>query len=140
MIELNGNLWFFENDYKCVTTNGIVGSKGLIMGVGIALQAKQRFPSLPNKVGEWVKKYGNRPFICREELIITFPTKHHWKDKSDINLIRDSARKIVQIVNKYGIKKVYMPRPGCGNGGLDWQEVRDCIQEIFDDRFIVLGN
>lgn len=138
MIQLSGSLWGYTADYKCVTTNGIVSRGCLIMGAGVALQAKQRFPDLPKKLGVWVRKYGNRPFICPEEKLITFPTKHSWRDDSDLDLIVDSARKIVQITDKYSLDKVFMTRPGCGNGGLNWINVSAAISGVFDDRFVVL--
>ena len=36
------------------------------------------------------------------------------------------------------LDKVYMARPGCGNGQLKWEDVKPLIAPILDDRFIVV--
>ncbi len=141
MKEIIGDLWRFQADYKCVTTNGMLDSKGcLVMGKGVALQAKQMFPGIEKKLGEYVEKYGSRPFILKTEGIITFPTKLNWRDMSHIMVITKSALQIVQIVEKYKIRSIAMPRPGCGCGGFTWEFVKPWIKDIFDDRFTVVNN
>ena len=54
----------------------------------------------------------------RKFRIITFPTKTHWWEDSDINLISTSETKLVDICNKYGFKNVLLPPPVCLNGRL----------------------
>lgn len=139
MKEVKADLWTYLADFRCVTTNGVVNSKGeLVMGKGVALQAKKLFPHLPKQLGRWVKERGNTPLILLFERLISFPTKHHWKDKSDLDLIIASAKIIAKIVTAMGIEVVALPRPGCGNGGLDWEsEVKPAIADILDDRFVV---
>lgn len=140
MLEAIGDLWTFPAQFLCVTTNGIRRDNGdLVMGAGIALEAKRRFPDLPSKLGRWVEEYGNRAFICREEGIITLPTKRHWRDRSDIWLIEASAKQVVEIADKFNLSKIALPRPGCGNGGLSWDYVKPLISDILDDRFVVVS-
>lgn len=126
MKEATADLWGFPAQYLVVTTNGILNSKNeLVMGAGVAMEAKCRFPGLPKKLGRYVQKYGSRVFVCKEEGIITFPTKVHWKD-------------LVKLVDKFDIRSVAMPRPGCSNGGLTWDFVKPYIDDILDDRFTVV--
>ncbi len=140
MLEAKANLWDFPAEYRVVTTNGVTNiDSELVMGAGVALGAKQRFPDLPYKLGLWVEEYGNRPFLCREEGLISLPTKRHWKEDSDIELIVKSVKLLVAMVDKYGIQSVVMPRPGCGNGNLDWDSVRSRIEPLLDDRFTVVS-
>lgn len=138
MIEQNVNLWDCPAKYRCVTTNGVVKSNGeLVMGAGIALQAKQRYPKLPAILGKNVSIFGNKPFFIEEYKIISFPTKHNWKDSSNIRLIEKSAREILAFVNVHNVKSVALTRPGCGLGNLSWVDVKVVLEKYFDNRFII---
>ena len=44
-------------------------------------------------------------------------------------LLRGCARQAAEII---------LPRPGCGSGGLDWKDVRPRIEQILDDRFVLI--
>lgn len=149
MIEIYGSDIFKiakENEAICVTTNGQIRTDGrAVMGRGIALQADKLFNLAP-RLAKYLMKYGNRCFnmgvyeYCGQRYsIITFPTKHHWKDRSDINLICKSCKELVQICNKLGFTKCYLTPPGCGNGGLSYErDVRPHIVNILDNRFVVI--
>lgn len=136
MKELKGDLWSSDQEYKIITTNGVVRNDGaLVMGKGVALQAALRFPEIPKILGSYVKAFGNVPLIFNNYKLITFPTKNHWIDKADINLIETSAVKIYNLLPRE--TTAAMTRPGCGNGGLKWDEVKPRIESILDDRFFV---
>lgn len=140
MLEASGDLWEYPAEYRVVTTNAILRSNGcLVMGAGVAKQARDRFPGLDKKLGDLVKRYGNRPFLCREEDLITLPTKTNWREKSCPTLISRSVMELVRIVNKFNIASVVMTRPGCGNGGLEWSQVKPLLMDVLDDRFTVLA-
>lgn len=156
MRELIGkhDIWTLPNSVSgvskhaiCITTNGIVKQGGLaVMGAGIAKQAANRFKQLPRKLGSYLKQYGNRTFnmgVCKDGNrcynLITLPTKNDWRGKSDIDLIIKSCKELVEVCNKFGITECYLTPPGCGCGGLNYQQdVRPVISEILDDRFIVV--
>ncbi len=139
MIEAKGDLWTFPASWRVITTCGRLNTDGdLIMGIGTALVAKKLHPGLPKKLGDYVYRFGNRPFLLRQYGLITFPTKHHWRDSSSVNLIMESARKITIIADKHGLHSIVMPRPGCGNGGLTWDFVKPYIEDLLDDRFTVV--
>lgn len=131
----------------CVTTNGMIRKDGrAVMGRGIAKTADERF-HLAENLARYLKDYGNRAFYMgirtdrktrRVMSVITFPTKHDWRDDSDLDLIQESAHQLVKICDKFGITKCYLTRPGCANGHLDWEsQVKPVISPILDDRFIV---
>ena len=138
MIESNINIWESQSDFKCVTTNSVLKKDGsLVMGKGIALEASLKYKNLPKELGFLVQKYGNNPFIFFNYGIISFPTKHHWKDNSDINLIERSAKIISAFAKIYDIKTISLTRPGCGNGHLKWFDVAPILEKYFDNRFII---
>jgi hypothetical protein len=141
MLDVKENIWDFPKRVViCITTNGIIKKNGeLVMGKGIALQAKQRFPKLPLILGQYIKQKGNQLYYISEYNIASFPTKHHWKDKSDIDLIQQSCFQLENFVKTYD-KYAALPRPGCENGGLNWyQNVKPTIEHILSDRVCVVS-
>jgi len=79
--EENKNLWNFSPEiyYRVITTNGNIKNNGeAVMGKGIALQAKERYPGLPSLLANHIKKCGNVISISPDYKIITFPTKNNW--------------------------------------------------------------
>lgn len=142
MKEIQKNLWDVECDLRVLTTNGIVRRDGAcVMGRGCALEAKDRFPGIEFRLGELIRKYGNRVMrLGRYEgvVIASFPVKHNWKEPADPELIRRSAEQLVALADKFGYTDVAIPRPGCGNGKLRWSDVRKVLDDVLDDRFTVV--
>ncbi len=135
------------NEAVCITTNGIVKTNGrAVMGRGIALEADKRF-QLSALLGAYLRQFGNRAFWMgtrkdtktgRHVSVVTFPTKRDWRDPSELELIRRSCEQVTAIADKFGLKRVYLPCPGCANGGLDWEtQVKPVIEPLLDDRFVV---
>lgn len=133
-------------DAICFTSNGVIKKNNeLVMGAGIAKAFKNKFEDLPQIAGILVKLNGN---ICQkidkhidmiigQVNIVSFPTKHHWRDKSDINLIKKSAKELMALIEENNWKMIYLTRPGCGMGGLSWKEVKLAIENILDDRVVI---
>lgn len=95
MLEEYGNFWDIKADARCITTNGALRKNGnAIMGKGIALDARRRYPDLEIILGRLLREYGNHVFKLGNGLI-SFPTKRHWKEDSDIELIKRSAQELV---------------------------------------------
>lgn len=159
MIEIKKNLWDCDgpNVILCITTNGFVKNNGeAVMGRGCALEAAQRWPKLPAQLGEALSTFcDNRPLIWTEPTFIndlqgflgTFPVKYNWWEKADLDLIKRSAEDMASMLKTYDefddlpdIEKVYIPRPGCGNGKLDWEtEVKPLLEAILtDNRFVIV--
>lgn len=140
MLEVKGNIWDYydKGNWIVITTNGTVKANGeAVMGRGVALQAKTRFPDLPNIIGKYLSILGNIPIVYGGRLY-TLPVKHNWYERADISLIEESCRRLVVMANLVPADKIYMVRPGCGNGGLDWENVKPILEKYLDDRFIVV--
>jgi len=84
-----GNLFEFEGDVVCITTNGCVKSNGMaVMGRGVAKQAAILFPEVPKILGMNLAIMGNSPSILIDDIggkslregrtrcLVSFPTKH----------------------------------------------------------------
>ncbi len=132
-----GNLLEAEVE-AVVNTVNTVG----VMGRGIALMFKERFPdnfkayAAACKAGE--VRTGRMFVTATGELsgakwIINFPTKQHWRQPSRIEWIEAGLRDLVGVVQHKGIRSLALPPLGCGNGGLEWHEVRPLIEAALTD-------
>ena len=138
-----------KNEAICITTNGVIKNNNhAVMGKGIALTANNYF-KISKLLGTYLKKYGNRAFDMglyaafgqEPHHVLTFPTKRDWKEDSDINLIKTSCEQLIRICDAKNITKIYLPKPGCENGHLDYEKtVKPVISKILDDRFICIIN
>ena len=119
MIEIVGDLFNLNGGTDItIPTNGVVGVNGrAVMGAGVALIAKQSFENIDLVLGKQIKKYGNIPTyiggfisnINKEHYnVFSFPTKNHWKDPSDLDLIINSANILGAM---YQGTALYMPKP-----------------------------
>lgn len=149
MKTVSGNIWDYyiagDKNFVCITTNGILNKHGkLVMGAGLALQAKKRIKDIDTKFGMHVLKNGNVPCFLIEHGVISFPTKDHWINKSDISLIKNSCEyintKLKGFRDKKIIEKIFIPKVGCENGKLDWNIVKPILEFYFgnDDRFVLV--
>lgn len=143
MKEVKGNLWTYPADIRVITTNGTVKKDGTcVMGRGCAAEAKALHPSIPRVLGEGLSTIGNHvQHLYGGELgkiILSFPVKHQWFQTADLDLIRQSATELVVWANATNVKTIVLPRPGCGNGHLRWEDVKPILEEILDDRFHVI--
>ena|SRR6266478_100586 len=141
MKELTGDLWSFQETgaWCAITTNGYVKGDGrCVMGRGVAKEAADRFPEIPRELGSAILTGGNHVHFLSHNLI-SFPVKHQWFERADMALIKRSAIELVRHATVLRLDAVYLVRPGCGNGHLDWASVKACIEKILDDdRFIVV--
>lgn len=131
----------------CITTNGIVKKDGVaVMGRGIAQAARDKFSGVDVLLGNYLQKYGNRAFNLGSNYkykgktftLASFPTKHNWREPSDLKLINSSCQQIQQMANKFNWDKVYLPIPGGTNGGLTWSQVKPIVSQL-DQRFIIVS-
>ncbi len=145
MKEITGNLWDYVNEgYIVITTNGALNSRGeCVMGRGTAAQAKNRYPGLARRIGKMIESYGNHVHLFQMdteegEMLVTFPVKHHWDESADAVLIGRSVVELKNLVQRTHANKIFLPRPGCGNGGLSWNTVGPFLRDMLDDRFTVV--
>ena len=111
-----------------------------VMGKGIALQFKQAFPENFQQYKQACDAKQVQPEqmftvptgkLFNPKYIINFPTKRHWRDKSKIEDIQTGLKALVAEVQQLGITSIAIPALGCGNGGLDWLEVKPLIESAF---------
>jgi O-acetyl-ADP-ribose deacetylase (regulator of RNase III) len=68
--------------------------------------------------------------IATEEprFVINLPTKYHYANPSNIEWVDRGLKRIRELITEHGITSLAMPAPGCGNGGLDWTQVKSLIE------------
>lgn len=134
---IGDNVFYADERAKVVTIN-CVGA----MGKGVALEAKNRYPELYqryralcknkaqhlNHVWDWVSENG--------DVVIMFPTKDHYRDKSILSIILDNVSILKRLCIEKGYESVACTGFGMGNGWLDHREAAQVITrfiEVFDD-------
>jgi hypothetical protein len=140
MKEVFGNLWEFDGIIAITTNGSVKRDRTCVMGRGCAKQAAARFPDLPYKLGTKISVQGNHVFCFPEYRLITFPVKHNWWETADLDLIERSARELLKIIEVKKIEEaIYLPRPGCGNGRLRWEDVEKILSPILNsDQFHIV--
>ena len=137
--EVKGNVWDLLNytSTVCILTNNTVLENGKnIMGAGIALEACKRNQGLEMICGKAISDHTyslGYDSITGAEML-RFPTKDKVWDNSELKIIVESLIRLREYCVCNTNKKVYLPRPGCGCGGLDWEEeVKPLCEHYLND-------
>jgi O-acetyl-ADP-ribose deacetylase (regulator of RNase III) len=111
-----------------------------VMGKGIALQFRRKWPDnfkayeaacKRNEVVPCKMFVFDNGRLVEPKYIINFPTKRHWRQASRMSDIECGLEDLIEQVKALGIRSIAIPPLGCGNGGLDWSDVRPRIEEAF---------
>jgi O-acetyl-ADP-ribose deacetylase (regulator of RNase III) len=113
-----------------------------VMGKGIALMFREAFPDSA-KTYEHAAKRGEvhvghvlvteNKALFGPRWIIHFPTKKHWRFRSKLEWVRQGLQDLKRVVPEHGIRSIALPPLGCGNGGLEWSQVRREIEAALGD-------
>lgn len=146
---MTNNITFVEGDLFRSSMQTIVitvNCRG-VMGKGIALYVKKNIPQAYEEyrklceLGEM--KIGKLAIFDKElpelqsddgyKKLLFFPTKIHWKNKSDLLGVRQGLEWFVDHYKEMGIDSVAFPALGCGNGGLSWSGVRPMMTQYLEN-------
>lgn len=132
----NGDL-FSSGAEALVNTVNCVG----VMGKGVALEFKRRWP----ENFKFYKKHCETKWLRPGRVLVfdrggmfagdsvryvfNFPTKDHWRSKSNMGFIDTGLDSMMEEIERLSVRSIAMPPLGCGNGGLEWDEVRPLIVE-----------
>lgn len=104
-----------------------------VMGKGIALEFKARFPEM---FEDYVRRCERNevkpgiPYLYKRLFppnIINFPTKDHWKSVSKISDIERGLKYLLSHYKEWDVRSLAIPPLGCGNGQLEWRTVGPLI-------------
>lgn len=128
----SGNLLEARADALVNTVNEVG-----VMGKGIALMFRETFPDNAREYEDAAKAGDVRvghmlatrnPALLGPRWIIHFPTKKHWRHPSKMEWVRTGLTDLVRVVHEKGIRSIAVPPLGCGNGGLEWSQVKEEIE------------
>jgi len=142
---VNGDMFFSNMQTLTISVN----CKG-VMGKGLASRTKYQFPEVYVQYQDLCRRrtlrMGN-PYLLKLEFplnqrladepqslnnierkwFLLFPTKNHWREKSDINGIEQGLQWLQRNYRELGIKSLASPALGCGLGKLSWKDVEPML-------------
>lgn len=132
--EIKGNLFSCEKD----TSLAHCISADVHMGKGIATTFKKMFGGVDE-----LRRQGGKPgdvsMLQRDERFIYYlVTKARYFHKPTYEILRSSLQAMKQDCEEHDVKKLAMPRIGCGLDRLDWNKVREMIKQTFEETNIEL--
>jgi hypothetical protein len=127
-------------DLFVITTNSTLRlvDKNLVMGRGIALQAKKRFPGIAAALGSAIDAQCGSGGVYGLLVSPAWPTaklaafqvKQDWRDSADLDLIRRSTAMLVDWCKAHPDSQVHVNYPGVGNGRRKRADVKPIIDDL----------
>jgi O-acetyl-ADP-ribose deacetylase (regulator of RNase III) len=104
-----------------------------VMGKGVAKTFKERYPELFREYREYCDRGELQIGTLmlwrgQDKWVLNFPTKTTWRQPSKIDYIEAGLRRFVETYEELGITSISFPPLGCGNGNLDWGEVKPLME------------
>lgn len=123
----------------CITTNCVSIDGRNPMGAGTAALFNKLFPGIDGNLGKLLDKGKHEVVLIHQSpAVVAFPTiDSDWK--SSLELISKSTKELVDFVDKTFFDKVFLPRPAAGVVGMPFENVRPILQELLDDRFVIVS-
>ena len=102
------------------------------MAAGVARKIKQQFP-LKKPTPNSVRQKALWPQIVEklQRFVYHMITKTRYFHKPTYKALRASLLALESHAETNNVTRISMPRVGCGLDQLDWQKVRDMIQDVF---------
>jgi len=119
-----------------------------VMGKGLALSFKQRYPEMFEAYRKACEKHQLTTgklmlWYAQDHWLLLFPTKENWRNPSKLEYIEKGLNKFVNTYADKNITSIAFPRLGCGNGELNWDEVKPLMEKYLKplplDVYIYLG-
>ncbi|MFH8339274.1 macro domain-containing protein [Streptomyces sp. AM6-12] len=124
------NVRIVQGDLLQSSMHGLVNTVNTVgvMGKGIALSFKKRYPEM---FADYVRRCkANQvrlgepyPYVAANHMIVNFPTKAHWRSVSKLSDIVAGLEYLKSQYKAWGLRSIAVPPLGCGNGQLEWSVV-----------------
>jgi len=131
---------FIQGDLFSAKTDSFAHGVNAVgkMDAGIALEFKKRYPEMYSRYkrlcdqhillpGE-VFYYGSKDERPNVVNLVT----QNGLNKANIDYLELAIDGLTKRYKMWNIKKIAMPKIGCGRGGLDWEEVKSLLVNKFE--------
>jgi O-acetyl-ADP-ribose deacetylase (regulator of RNase III) len=115
-----------------------------VMGKGLAKTFRLRYPRMFDSYQQaffnGVLRIGYLHVFSASDgkKIINLPTKYHWRDFSNLGWIETGVDNLLKYCEEHKINNVAIPALGCGEGMLEWEDVKPIIYKYFDKSTIMV--
>jgi O-acetyl-ADP-ribose deacetylase (regulator of RNase III) len=134
---IQGNLFGTDMETIVITVN-CMG----VMGKGIALELKNNAKPAYDKYRELCDAgemnlgksviYEKPIDELNGKTVLFFPTKGHWRSRSELFQIKKGLEHFAENYDCMGITSIAFPALGCGHGGLNWNDVKPVMYEYLE--------
>ena len=110
-----------------------------VSGAGLAKEFKKRYPDMHREYAQACREKRMPEILIswthpHDHMVLCFVTKEHWREPSVLALIEEG---LLQFSSSRWIKdgtitSIAFPALGCGNGGLDWNDVRPLMLQCLE--------
>ena len=107
-----------------------------VMGAGLAKEFAHRYPEIlvpyRKECAEKTLHLGRVALVPTRKdhpMVLLFPTKNNWSDRSHINWIEQGLESTKRILEWGGVESIAFPKLGCGLGGLPWAPVKELMSK-----------
>jgi len=132
LIFTRGDFFATKVDLRVNTVNC-----GGVMGTGIALEFKKRYPDMYRDYRDICVAGNLAPGVLHiwktdTEWVVNFPTKRKWSEPSRYEDIELGLTALRDYLAELGAVKVALPALGCNHGKLDWSRVSGMIRQSLE--------
>ena len=129
MILKEENRDLFSVDHGYYFAHCISGDFAL--GAGVAVQFDEKY----NMRKKLKKSYDSVDYNCALLIdnVINLVTKDKYYRKPTYSSLRESLEESREIIEDLEIEKLAMPKIGCGLDRLEWENVKEIIEDVFED-------
>lgn len=130
--EEKGDLFSLPEDYMlahCISSDWVLGA-------GIAAQFQRRFGTATTLRSIYPNITYNYAFVGKcipTYRTFNLVTKNKYWQKPTYDSLKSALIHMYACAETNHVKKIGMPKIGCGLDGLDWEKVRPMILDIFKD-------
>ena len=105
-----------------------------VMGKGVAKTFKQKYPEMFREYKRLCDRGDLRVgslmlWRGQDKWVLNFPTKTTWRLPSQMPYLEAGLKRFVEVYENLGITSISFPPLGCGNGGLDWSDVKPLMEK-----------